>query len=49
MENVKQGNLSLAEKLNGLLTSFVAQLQTKKFWIELFIMTAGMFVASISS
>jgi hypothetical protein len=48
MENVKQGNLSLAEKFNGLLTSFVAQLQTKKFWIELFIMTAGMFVASIA-
>lgn len=42
------GEKSLAEGLNDLVKLICAQLVTKKFWFELFVMTAGMFVAALA-
>lgn len=46
MENEKFDLGSIPQKCKKLLTTFASQLKTKKFWVELFIMTAGMFVAA---
>ncbi len=48
MENEKLVEGNFSQKFKHLLNTFGTQLKTKKFWVELFIMTAGMFVASIA-
>ena len=48
MENEVVAKRTIGERLFALAQDFGKLLKTKKFWWELFIMTAGMFVASIA-
>ena len=48
MENEAVAKKTIGERLVELAQDFGKLLKTKKFWWELFIMTAGMFVASIA-
>lgn len=45
--NVKITTLFTPEKVNASMLQVKSILSTKKFWVELFIMTAGMFVAAL--
>ena len=48
MENEVVAKRTIGERLFALAQDFGKLLKTKKFWWELFIMTAGMFVAGSS-
>lgn len=47
MKNSSRKKVSFQEKMQEQLHVFLKSLQTKKFWLELFIMTAGMFLSAI--
>lgn len=48
MENKSFGRESVSRKARNLAMEFIRQLHTRKFWVELLIMTAGMFVAAMA-